>query len=158
NRFISILYKIIFFNDYVEIDIPSKKDLKNFKLPKFYDVGFHKLSFIIGENVTKNFKEGLVNDHWGALPLFKGRSTLHYSKLFGAKKVITNHLIEEGIDSGKILMYSSLKSKMDIYLGLKNRIFNSLNLLCQNKLLDVDNQKGYIFYEMHPWLIDKLKN
>lgn len=160
NRIMTFIYKLIFYNRYFEIDIASKLELSTFKITKKYDVGFHKLNFIIKDNVISAFSKGLINDHWGALPLFKGRSTLLYSKLFGATPVISNHLISHDIDAGKILMYTQLnfsKLNKQIYLDLKERIYKSINLLCNNQFLNVNNKKGYMFYEMHPWLQNQIK-
>jgi len=157
NKIITFLFKFFFGQGYTEIVINAKNELKNFKINEQYDVGFHKLSFIIGDNVISSFNKGLINDHWGALPLFKGRSTLLYSKLFGAKKIVTNHLITNEIDAGKILLFTEINNKKDIYWGLKDRVYKSINLLCKSSFVDVDNKMGKMFYEMHPWLIKKLK-
>lgn len=160
NKIFSLIFKLVFGKGYYEINIDNKTDLRSFKIPKKYDVGFHKLSFIIRENIISSFRLGLINDHWGALPLFKGKSTLLYSKLFGANLTITNHLINKEIDSGKILMYTNIKTKSikkEIYFGLSDRIFKSTCLLCKNKFIELDNKQGHTFYETHPWLIHKIK-
>ena len=151
---------MIFRNSYKQVSINNKTDLKSFKLPKQYDVGFHKLSFIIRKNVISSFNKGLINDHWGKLPFLKGRSTLMYSKLFGIEPIITNHLIDKYIDSGKIICFTSLKNKnekLNIYFGLYKRIYKSILLLSSNTFKEIDNKQGVMFYEMHPWIINKLQ-
>ena len=158
--YLSPFYKIIFRSSYHKINIDNKTQINKIKLPRNYDIGFHKLSFIIKDNIISCFRKGLINDHWGALPFVKGRSTLLYSKLLGVPPIITTHLINRRIDSGKIINYYPLKKKflkIQIILGLSYRIFDSLNLLSQMKFKGLDNEKGYIFYEMHPWLINKIK-
>ena len=93
------------------------------------------------------------------MPFLKGRSTLLYSKLLGVEPVITNHLIDKNIDSGKILCYTSLKKrnqKFNIIFGLYKRIYNSVLLLSSNKFIEINNKDGLIFYEMHPYLKNKL--
>ncbi|WP_460217920.1 hypothetical protein [Psychroserpens sp. MEBiC05023] len=160
NPLISLFYKFYFRHGYKQIKVQNKKDLRKINIGKEYDVGFHKLSFIISDNIISKFKKGLINDHWGALPLFKGRSTLLYSKLFGANLTITNHLISKEIDSGKILMFTNIKTKSikkEIYFGLANRIFKSICLLCNDEFIELDNKQGHVFYEMHPWLVNKMK-
>ena len=155
----TIVYKLIFNKSYLQIDIDNKSQLDKIKLAKKYDIGFHKLSFIIKENIISNFKKGLINDHWGALPFIKGRSTLQYSKLLGVPQIITTHLIDKKIDSGKIINYYPLKNKhikLQILSGLRFRILESLYLLSKNKLRETDNTKGIVFYEMHPWLKKKI--
>ena len=162
NKIMSVFYKLFFGSkNYFEIKITDKKQLKTIQLPKKYDVGFHKLSFIISDSLIQQFRLGLINDHWGALPLFKGRSTLAYSKLFGANLIITNHLVKKEIDAGEIIMYSAIDPKAEkkaIYLGLGDRIVKSIFLILSDKTKkDIDNSKGKIFYEMHPWLLGHLK-
>ncbi|MFD0797132.1 hypothetical protein ACFQZJ_06650 [Maribacter chungangensis] len=161
NPIMNLFYRLVFGRkNYFEIDIKNKKELKAITLPKNYDVGFHKLGFIIPQNLIDQFNKGLINDHWGALPLFKGRSTLEYSKLFGAKLVVTNHLIKAEIDSGDILCFTPLhpkRLKRDIYIGLTTRIVRAMALLASDSILPLDNTKGKLFYEMHPYLVDYVK-
>jgi len=157
---INFFFKLIFFGAFKQVSINYKEDLMSFKLSKQYDVGFHKLSFIIGDNIISSFNKGLINDHWALLPLLKGKSTLLYSKLFGVEPIITNHLIDKDIDSGKIICFTSLKNKnhkLNIVFGLYKRIYQSILLLLLNKFKAIDNKQGTIFYEMHPWLINKMQ-
>ena len=156
---INLFFKIIFWGALYEISIKSKEDLKTFKLSKRYDIGFHKLSFILSDNIISCFNKGIINDHWGKLPFLKGRSTLLYSKLLGIDPVITNHLIDKDIDSGKIICFTPLKNrnqKLKIVFGLYERIYKSVLLLSSNIFKKIDNKQGVVFYEMHPWIINKM--
>lgn len=156
---LSFLYKFIFKSSYIKIKIDNKSELSKIKLSQKYDIGFHKLNFIIKENIISCFRKGLINDHWGRLPFLKGRSTLLYSMLFDLPPTITTHLIEREIDSGKIINYYPLNKKFlkfQIIFGLSKRIFESLNLLSQMKFKEINNKTGYVFYEMHPTLIKML--
>lgn len=161
NKMSKAFYKLYFGKSrYSEITIKNKAELKDIKLTKVYDIGFHKLSFIISDNLINQFKQGLINDHWGALPLFKGRSTLDYSKLFGAELIISNHLIHKEIDAGPILLYSKIDRnniKKSIYYDFADRVVKSIVLLSKNKFKDIDNLKGELFYEMHPFLKKHIK-
>ena len=51
-------------------------------------------------NKRNALNKRINNDYWGFL---KGRSTIFYSKLLGIPLTITNHIIDEDIDSGHIL-------------------------------------------------------
>lgn len=161
NKITNLFYKIYFGKKrYKVISIQHKSELKEIELDNKYDIGFHKLSFIISEQLINQFKHGLINDHWGALPLFKGRSTLDYSRLFGAELIITNHLIHKEIDAGPILLYSKIdrnKLKKSIYYQLGGRIVKSIALLCKNDFKNIDNSKGEMFFEMHPFLKEHIK-
>jgi hypothetical protein len=155
--FLRYIYRLYFKRgNYHEYKFSSLGELKNFKLPQNYDIGFHKLGFIIPQALYSQFKYGLINDHWGALPLFKGRSTLYYTKLFGGKPVITNHFIGDKIDSGQIICFSEINTnhiKRDIYFKFAQRVIKSLFMVFKNGTMQqIDNSKGVIFYEMHPWL------
>jgi hypothetical protein len=84
-----------------------------------FDIGFHKLNFIIKDNIFNAFKKGLLNDHWGYLPLLRGKSTIAYSLLLNIPVIPTIHFINKGIDSGPIAGYypcdySKAKSIKDI--------------------------------------------
>ena len=156
----SFFYKIIFNSSYTSFKIVKKSQLYELTLSKKYDIGFHKLSFIIKDNIISCFNKGLINDHWGALPFVKGRSTLLFSKLLNFPLTVTTHLIDKVIDSGKIIKYFPLNNnflKFQIIFGLNNRIIDSLNLLSQMKFKEIDNKSGVFFYEMNPWLKNKIK-
>lgn len=154
NFIFDLIYKIVFFKNYKIINIKLKKDIKNIKLNKIYDIGFHKLNFIIPKNILKSFKKGLINDHWAPLPLFKGRSSLDYAKLFGSKLIITNHLVTNKIDEGKILLYSEVNNYfpfLSIYFNISKRILFSINQLSLNRFIK-RKINGIYFFKMHPWL------
>ena len=148
-------------NDFYEFKLSTSKDLKLIEMPFNYDIGFHKLNYIIPTSLYAQLKHGLINDHWGALPLFKGRSTLDYSKLFGANLIATNHFIHKKIDSGKIICYTELnpdRLNREIYLGLSDRIIKSLIMFFKEGTKEnIDNREGIVFYEMHPWLKKYIK-
>lgn len=157
-----LTYRMVFNeNDYFEFKLRSIKDLNSLVMPFRYDIGFHKLNYIIPTSLYAQFNHGLINDHWGALPLFKGRSTLDYSKLFGANLIATNHFIHKKIDSGKIICYTELnpdRLNREIYLGLSDRIIKSLIMFFKEGTKEnIDNREGIVFYEMHPWLKKYIK-
>ena len=96
-----------------------------------------------------------MNDHWAPLPLFKGRSALEYTKLFGSKLIVTNHLVTDKIDSGKIVLYSSINKLfpyLDIYLSISERIIDSIFQLSQSKFIKERHKDGIVFYKIHKWI------
>ncbi len=68
-----------------------------------FDLGFHRLGFIIRPPVIDAFRRGLLNDHWGVLPYVRGRSTLAWSLLFGFPVAATMHFVDRGVDTGPIV-------------------------------------------------------
>lgn len=123
---------------------------------------FHKLNFIIPKKIIEFFPKGIINDHWGTLPYYRGRSTFEYQTLFNHKKMFTNHLISEGIDSGDIICYTECTPFLwwSKYIKLYKRIkLSTLGLsLGHNTLYPNILSEGATFYEMHSDLTRLLKN
>ena len=128
-----------------------------------FDIGFHKLNFIIKPNIFNAFKTGLINDHWGLLPFIRGKSTLAYSLLLGFPIIVTTHLVEKGIDSGKLIRFyqyniDGLKKikniKSMVKKELPNRAVDSIQCAGNSDfpLFENDLSKGLTFYEIHPKL------
>ena len=126
-----------------------------------FDVGFHKLNFIIRENIYGAFRWGLINDHWGYLPMLRGRSTIAFSKLLNIPVISTFHLITKGIDEGPIVGYCQVKQigspndlRKEMRQSLADRAFAAIQAYCKSGFaLKKNNLKdGLTFYEMHPWL------
>lgn len=128
-----------------------------------FDIGFHKLNFIIKPNIFNAFKKGLINDHWGLLPFIRGKSTLAYSLLLGFPIAVTTHLVEKGIDTGKLIRFyqyniESFKKikniKSNVKKDLPNRAVDSIQCIGNPNFLLLENElsKGLTFYEIHPQL------
>ncbi len=126
------------------------------------DIGFHKLGFIIKNNVIAGFKQGLINDHWGLLPFVRGRSTIEYSILLGIPLFTTSHYIKEGVDLGDIIAIysyvdapktcSTVKEIRRVIRGERDRrAIDSIRILSKNKAAIIKNedQLGQTFYSMH---------
>lgn len=148
--------------DYHHKDPRIEDRLKNEKL----DIGFHKLGFIIKNNIINSFKYGLINDHWAALPYIRGLSSIEYSLLLDIPVVATCHLIEESVDSGNIISfykYYDIKEKKYSKISQirqlirKEREFraiDSIDLMSRTKKTIMPNNpnKGLMFYSIHPSL------
>lgn len=128
-----------------------------------FDIGFHKLNFIIRENIFNAFRIGLLNDHWGYLPLLRGKSTIAYSVLLNIPVISTIHFINSGIDSGPIAGYwycdyrgagSVTEIRNSIRRTMPERIVNAIKYAGSNTFTPKENkpEAGVTFYEMHPWL------
>ncbi|WP_031484731.1 hypothetical protein [Maridesulfovibrio frigidus] len=129
------------------------------------DIGFHKLGFIIKNNVIGSLKNGLINDHWALLPFVRGRSTIEYSLLLGFPVAATTHLVEESVDSGGVVSVynydeeakkcSSISDvKQLVRWDLNLRAVDSIEILSRTKtpLYENRNDMGLMFYSMHPFL------
>ncbi|MBK7558151.1 MAG: hypothetical protein IPI54_07610 [Chitinophagaceae bacterium] len=128
-----------------------------------FDIGFHKLNLIIRENIFSAFKIGLINDHWGYLPLLRGKSTIAWSLLLNIPLIPTLHFINKGIDSGPIVGYYPFNySKAQSIDAVRNmtrkkmpeRAIASIMHAGSKNFMPKENTPGagVTFYEMHPWL------
>ena len=141
----------------------ERDELASEKMNNMKDhVIFHKLNFIIPKSVIEFFPKGIINDHWGTLPYYRGRSTFEYQSLFNHKKMFTNHLIAEGIDSGGIISYTACGRIIwwSKYFMLYRRIkLSALMLYFENDaLLENEICQGATFYKMHKDLGRLLSN
>ncbi len=128
-----------------------------------FDIGFHKLNFIIRENIYGAFRMGLLNDHWGYLPFLRGKSTIAYSLLLDVPVTSTIHFVEQGIDSGAIVGYqgtghtkaSSPEDVRDVLRKkMPERVLAAIRYAGGENFTAKENRKeaGLTFYEIHPWL------
>lgn len=128
-----------------------------------FDIGFHKLNFIIRENIFNAFRIGLLNDHWGYLPLLRGKSTIAYSLLLNIPVISTIHFINRGIDSGPIAGYQycdhkgagSVKEiRKSIKSTMPERVVSAIKYAGSDTFTPKENkpEAGVTFYEIHPWL------
>lgn len=146
----------------------------NYKDPKIgdilkaenLDIGFHKFSFIIKNNIIDALRIGLINDHLAILPYIRGRSVVEYSLLFGVPIAATTHLVDEGIDTGSIIniypypgvenRYSTVKQIGKFIRKDRNfRAVDSIEILARSQRATIGNEteKGRTFYSIHPSLV-----
>jgi len=149
--------------DYDHKDEQIGKELKKGN----FDIGFHKLNFIIRENIFNSFRLGLLNDHWGYLPLLRGKSTIAYSLLLDVPVISTIHFINQGIDSGPIVGYqhaeytnagSADEVRTVLRKKMPERVVAAIKYAGDNSFAAKENTKdaGITFYEIHPWLSDHI--
>ena len=132
------------------------------------DLAVHRLGFIIRKNLIAAFRIGILNDHWGALPFVRGRSTPEFSLLFGFPSVSTVHLVDSGVDTGPIVNYYPVNIKRGASIkGIKrrlsrtkeNRYVDAVRLIAQTqpnelaeRLVLNEHHAGLQYFTMHPIL------
>lgn len=99
---------------------------------------------ILTPNFINAYKHKIINIHPSLLPAFPGAHAHRDAIAFGAKKSgCTVHFVDEGVDSGPIIMQASVnleKGETENSLSTKilieeHKIFpKSLQLLCSNKI------------------------
>ncbi|HEX2534195.1 MAG TPA: formyltransferase family protein [Chitinophagaceae bacterium] len=128
-----------------------------------FSIGFHKINGILKKNLIDGFRKGLINDHWGLLPFLRGKSTIAWTVLFGFPMAATLHLIDEGVDTGRIIgfapcattgLHSLSAIRNRLRATLPERVVAAVRQLSDPGFSFIENtpEKGRTFYEMHPWL------
>ncbi|CAM1373821.1 phosphoribosylglycinamide formyltransferase [Tenacibaculum xiamenense] len=95
--------------------------LKKQKIDYIFLAGY---GFLIRETLLSEFKERIVNIHPSLLPVFKGLNALQQALEYGVKIVgITTHIVDEGLDSGRILYQEAISVEEDDFKQLEYRVF-----------------------------------
>lgn len=83
--------------------------LKKYKIDYIFLLGY---KHIIREPLLSLYSDQIVNIHPSLLPSFKGKRAIQQAMNFGVKVTgITTHLIDEELDSGKILCQRPIRIK-----------------------------------------------
>ena len=103
------------------------------------------LSFnqIIKKGLLNVFPEGMINIHAGKLPLYRGRNVLNWALINGEKEIgITCHFMDEGIDSGDIILQRSYPIKPnDDYRSILEKAYEWCSDLLIDSLTLMDEDK-----------------
>ena len=134
------------------------------------DVCFHKLGFIIKSGTLSGSRLGIINDHWGLLPYVRGRSTVEWSLLHGIPVAATLHLVDPGIDTGRLIVAWSYEKQTEYALsvadvrkavrrdGSRRALVALLRLLAtEGFTLTNATNVGATYYSMHPALVRYLE-
>lgn len=104
-------------------DSLKSMQLIEFLKDKNYDIGIQGGTGIIGNNIINKFNFGIINFHPGDLPEYRGCSAPEW-QFFENKKIIsTAHFIDEGIDTGKIILKKELKVSTKSYSSFRASIY-----------------------------------
>lgn len=95
------------------------------------DVGGADLGVILGarilpKKVIDRFSIGILNFHPGLLPANRGLGTVLRAVLLGIRQGVTAHLIDEKVDSGRIVLRKTVPiyaddTPMDVSMRLQNK-------------------------------------
>lgn len=77
-------------------------EIKDFECDLFVSMSYNQ---IFKSNILKLPRIGVINCHAGKLPFYRGRNVLNWALINGEREFgITTHFIDEGIDSGDIIL------------------------------------------------------
>lgn len=100
---------------FIPKDFDSKESYEKEILLKLkeYDVELIVLAGymrIVGHTILKQYEKRIINIHPSLLPLFKGKDAIGQALLAGTSKTgVTVHFVDEGIDTGEIIMQEEVK-------------------------------------------------
>ncbi len=171
-------FKICFVIGRVKLDAKLKKICRRKKIPFFIKRNINskktlnfmkenKCDFLVSlsydqifkKDILSLYKNKILNCHAGYLPFYRGRNVLNWALANGEKYFgISTHLIDKGIDTGKIILRSKYKIAVnDTYETILKKaqincpkvLIKTLNLLFSKKKINYisqDNLKSRKFY------------
>ena len=159
------LKKILYFKKY-NLSIFKTNNINNFKVVKCLTKSKIKNIIYSGypTKIVKSKKllkeKNLIHSHPGFLPYYKGSTTIYYSILNEKKIYCTTFIMNEKIDSGKILLTKRYKipkkiRSIDIDYDNEIRSNNICNVIKKINLLKKKKQKkttSLPYYIIHPVL------
>lgn len=109
--------------DFFYFDSLKSSSLINFLNESKYDLGIQGGTGILKNNIIDSFKMGILNFHPGDLPLFRGCSAPEWQLYEGKSLVTTCHLVDEGIDTGRIVSKKILKPDYSSYQSYRSSVY-----------------------------------
>lgn len=84
---------------------------------------------------------GCINTHASLLPKYRGRAPLNWAMINGEKySGVTVHFIDEGIDTGDIILQEKIKIDEDDYISdLLNKVKNTYPKIVLNAIQSLEN-------------------
>ena len=142
--------------DYLENDDVNSEEfislIKNYKCDLFVSMSFDQ---IFKKDIIKSMKNNIINCHAGKLPFYRGRSILNWVLINDEKEFgITVHYIDEGIDSGDIILQRSYKiTDLDDYKSLLNKAYVKCAEILYDAILMLKkgNTKTQKQIDIHPF-------
>lgn len=136
------------FHDFHDFNSLKSISLLKFLKNKNYELGIQGGTGILKYNIISSFKFGILNFHPGDLPFFRGCSAPEW-QLFENRPVIsTCHLIDEGIDTGPILMKKELIVSMNSYESFRASIYPQTSIFVSEVIQDLINNKLELKYKI----------
>ena len=115
----------------------NSKELEEFLISKNYHIGIQGGTGIIKSNIIQLFSLGLLNFHPGDLPYYRGCSAPEW-QLYEQKEIVsTAHKIDEGIDTGVILLKKELDVSLKSYVHFRASIYPETSKFVRDVILDI---------------------
>ena len=127
------------------------QQLDNYKIDLIVLAGYMR---ILGSGFIEKYRYRIINIHPALLPAFPGLNAQRQALKYGVKiSGCTVHFVDEGMDSGPIILQKAIKVKQsDDEESLSKRILKyehqllprAIQLFAQNKIQILDNRRVHI--------------
>ena len=127
------------------------QQLNNYKIDLIVLAGYMR---ILGSGFIEKYRYRIINIHPALLPAFPGLNAQRQALKYGVKiSGCTVHFVDEGMDSGPIILQKAIKVKQsDDEESLSKRILKyehqllprAIQLFAQNKIQILDNRRVHI--------------
>ena len=99
---------------------------------------------LLKKNILAIPKYGSINLHPSLLPNYRGLSPIQRPLIFGEKQTgITIHYIDEGIDSGDIILQKKIKITTDMYVSdLQSKLFKAYETIVVEAIVNLNGKKA----------------
>jgi methionyl-tRNA formyltransferase len=101
----------------------KSEEFLSFLSEKSYDLGIQGGTGILRQNVIDAFGLGILNFHPGDLPYYRGCSAPEWQLVEKKPVVSTCHLVDTGIDTGKIIDKQELSPGLSSYHDFRSSIY-----------------------------------
>ena len=139
------------FNSKEEYEQEVMQQLDNYKVDLTVLAGYMR---ILGSGFIEKYRYRIINIHPALLPAFPGLNAQKQALKYGVKiSGCTVHFVDEGMDSGPIILQKAIKvKKSDDEESLSKRILKyehqllprAIQLFAQNKIQILDNRRVHI--------------
>lgn len=128
-------------NDFVFWHFESLKcnELYEFLMIANYSVAIQGGTGILKKKIIECFDYGILNFHPGDLPEYRGCSAPEWQLYEKKKLIVTCHLIDEGIDTGKIVAKRELKPDYTSYESYRASVYPLTADFIYDLFLDEEN-------------------
>lgn len=129
-------------NDFTDNNLIEK--IKSFRIDVVVVCHFQK---ILKKELIELPRYGSINLHPSLLPLYRGMAPQHWPIINGDSETgITVHFIDEGVDTGDIIIQKKLSIGQDTYVfDLQNQMKIIYNTIVKEALEIIESRKGNYF-------------
>ena len=131
------------FHNFFTFDSLNSKGLIQLLKKNEYQLGIQGGTGIITKKIFEKFKLGILNFHPGLLPYYRGCSAPEWQVYEDQPVYSTCHLIDEGIDSGKIVEIKKINTKMTSYEHFRASIYIETSKFLIQIIKEIISLKGF---------------